>query len=92
MPHKTSPLITRKNHPALEQRLHDLFSGYDGFGIIIYFWALIGSFIAAMALIVAGFAFWSWWVLLLGLLALRSYAYLGNIGQDLLDKIAPHDS
>ncbi|AKH21483.1 hypothetical protein [Sedimenticola thiotaurini] len=92
MSHKPSPLITRKAAQTVEQRLHNLFTGYDGFGIIIYFWTLIGSFIAAVTLIVAGLAFWNWWILFLGLLALRSYAYLGNIGQDLLDKISPHDS
>ncbi|WP_273439232.1 hypothetical protein [Sedimenticola selenatireducens] len=91
MSHKSPPLASRHPPRTAEARLQSLFSGYDGFGMIIYFWALIGSFIAAITLIAAGFAFWNWWVLFLGLLAVRSYAYLGRIGQDLMDKISPYD-
>jgi hypothetical protein len=91
MSRKSPPLTTP--HPAhtVEERLLALFRGYDGFGMILYFWALIGSFIAALALIAAGFALWNWWILFLGLLAVRSYAYLGRIGRELLDRISPYD-
>lgn len=91
MSHKSPPISSRAASRSIEERLHALFSGHDGFGLIIYFWALTGSLIAAISLIAAGFAFWNWWVLFLGLLAVRSYAYLGKIGQDLLDRISPHD-
>lgn len=91
MAHKSHPITSRESPRTVEERLHALFSGYDGFGMIIYFWALMGSFIAALTLIAAGFAFWNWWMLFLGLLAVRSYAYLGKIGQDLLDKMSPYD-
>ncbi|WP_428604073.1 hypothetical protein [Sedimenticola sp.] len=88
---KPTPLTSQRDNSTLEQRLQALFSGYDGFGMIIYFWALIGSFIAALGLIAAGVVFWNWWVLFLGLIAVRCYAYLGRIGQELIDRISPYD-
>lgn len=88
---KLPPLANEQSPRTFEVRLQSLFSGYDGFGMIFYFWALVGSFMAAVILIAAGFVFWSWWVLFLGLFAVRCYAYLGRIGQDLLDKISPYD-
>lgn len=53
MSHKSPPLASRHSPRTAEARLQSLFSGYDGFGMIIYFWALIGSFIAAITLIAA---------------------------------------
>lgn len=91
MSRKSPPLTTPHTSRTVEERLLSLFSGHDGFGMILYFWALVGSFIAALGLIAAGFAFWSWWCVFLGLLAVRSYAYLGRIGKQLLDRITPYD-
>lgn len=90
MSRKSPPLANPIPH-SVEERLLTLFRGCDGFGLIIYFWALIGSFMAALVLIAAGFSLWSWWLLFLGLLAVRCYAYLGRIGKELLDRIAPYD-
>ena len=77
--------------PRLHERLMSLFHGGNGFGLILFFWAFVGSLIGAVTLVAAGIAYWSWWTLFLGLLALRCYAYLGGIGRELLDKLTPYD-
>lgn len=89
----------RKNPHALpcasgrrtDARLLALFKGGDGLGMILYFWALMGSLIGGVTLVAGGVVFWIWWALLAGLIALRIYAYLGHIGHELLDRITPHD-
>jgi len=90
MYHRPPPL-TDNATPPLEARLLALFRGLDGFGLILYYWALLGSLIGAIALVAIGFSTWSWWCVLLGLLAIRCYAYVGRIGQSLLDRINPYD-
>lgn len=76
---------------TIEERLQSLFGGGDGFGLILYFWALMGSLISAVTLVAIGVAFGSWWAVFLGLIALRCYAYVGRIGQEHLDKMMPYD-
>lgn len=88
---KTSPLVRDHNTARLETRLLELFKGLDGFGLILYYWALLGSLIGAIALVAIGFSTWNWWCVLLGLLAIRCYAFVGHVGQELLDQITPYD-
>lgn len=90
--HRRTPPLAGDHIPAgFEARLLALFKGLDGFGLILYYWALLGSLIGAIALVAIGFSTWSWWCVLLGLLAIRCYAYVGRIGQSLLDRITPYD-
>lgn len=77
--------------PTVEERLQSLFNGLDGFGQILFFWALTVSLISAIILIAIGFAFLSGWAILFGLIAGRCYAYLGHIGFDILERILPYD-
>lgn len=91
MTRKPSRTVRSDIHPSLHDRLLSVFNGGDGFGMILYFWALASSLIGAVALVAIGAAFWSWWAMFLGLLALRCYAYLGRIGRDLLDRMMPYD-
>lgn len=88
---RPSPLTRDHATPQLEARLLALFKGLDGFGLILYYWALLGSLIGAIVLVAIAFSTWSWWCVLLGLLAIRCYAYVGRIGQSLLDQITPYD-
>ncbi len=76
---------------TLSHFLLAIFKGGDGFGQILYFWALIGSLISCLILIAIGFSYWSWWALLLGLIAGRCYFYLGKIGKELLDAMLASD-
>lgn len=75
----------------LEKRLQKLFQMGDGFGLILYFWALTISLIGAVALVAVGFAYWLWWSVLAGVIAFRIYLYLGYVGRDILDRFTPFD-
>ncbi len=76
---------------SLDERLLSLFNGLNGFGLVVYYWLLVGSLVGSIVLIAVGFSYWQWWCVLLGLLAIRCYAHIGHIGQEILERMAPYD-
>ncbi len=82
---------TSQPESTIDGLLLSIFKAGDGFGQILYFWALMGSLISCLTLVAAGFAYWSWWAVFAGLLAGRCYLYLGEIGKELLDTMLASD-
>jgi hypothetical protein len=80
-----------RNIQPLDERLLAVFKGGDGFGQILFFWALMLSILGLAVFTVIGFAFQNGAALLCGLAAGRCYFYLGNIGKDILADILPVD-
>lgn len=76
--------ITTLAAQTLEERLLVVFNGGDGFGKILFFWALMLSMLGLVVLLAIGFAFQSGIAVLGGLAAGRCYFYLGHIGKDIL--------
>ena len=73
--------------PAFENRLLKVFKGGDGFGLILFYWALMISMLGSLTLIAIGFSQSSWQAVVAGVFALWCYAYLGRIGKDIVDAV-----
>lgn len=82
---------TSQPESTISHCLLAIFKGGDGLGLILFFWALMGSMLSCLTLIGIGLSYWSWWVVFLGLIAGRCYCYLGTIGKELLDKMLASD-
>lgn len=76
---------------TIETRLLTLFNGLDGFGQILFFWGLMCTLLAGVALILIALCQASYWILLAGIATLRCHLYLVRIGQTLLDNIIPYN-
>jgi hypothetical protein len=72
--------------PVFENSLLRVFKGGDGFGLILFYWALMISLVGSLSLIVIGFVQSSLLALVAGFLALGCYIYLGRIGNDIFGK------
>lgn len=74
-----------------DTRLLALFTGLDGFGQILFFWGLMCSLLAGLALLLIALSQASYWALASAAVSLRCYLYLGRIGKELIDKLIPSD-
>ncbi len=61
----------------------------QGLGLIVFFWLFVVSFLGALILLIAGIAHWNNWMFFGGLLSLRFFIYLIEIGGELWDVLDP---
>ncbi|HEC15151.1 MAG TPA: hypothetical protein ENI99_01030 [Sedimenticola sp.] len=61
----------------------------QGSGLILFYWLFVTSFLTAIVLICAGAAYVSGWLFFLGLVSVRFFIYLFQIGGGFLDRIDP---
>jgi hypothetical protein len=65
--------------------------GDPGLRLVLLYWALILSLLAAVTLVAAGFAYGQGWCVIAGVVALRIYAWAGHANGDLLESLCPGD-
>ena len=61
----------------------------QGCGLILFFWLFGSSFLAGIALLCLGVLYWSFWIFFLGLLSVRFFVFLVQIGGSFLERIDP---
>lgn len=63
----------------------------SGLRLVLVYWGLLLSLLAAVTLIAAAFAFGQAWCVLAGVVALRLYAWTGQAHATLLDRLFTED-
>lgn len=61
----------------------------QGLGLILFYWLFLISFLTAIVLICAGALYVSGWLFFMGLLSVRFFIYLFQIGRSFLERIDP---
>lgn len=71
---------------GLSEQIGERLARMEGFGLIVFYWLFIISMILGLALPLAAFSAGSPWLLLLGLMALRTLGYLLKVGDRLISR------
>ncbi len=61
----------------------------QGLGLILFFWLFGSSFLASMVLLCLGVIYWSFWIFFLGLMGVRFFIFLFQIGGSFLRRVDP---
>ncbi len=61
----------------------------EGCGLILFFWVFAASFLGSMVLLCLGVIYWSFGIFFLGLMGVRFFIFLLQIGDSFLKRIDP---
>jgi len=61
----------------------------QGSGLILFFWLFSASFLGSMVLLCLGVIYWSFGIFFLGLMGVRVFIFLFQIGGSFLERIDP---
>ena len=79
------------NRPIFERKLIAIFSGLNGFGLILMFWSLMILELGGIVMLIIGALNVNWIFFFFGLLSLRIYLYIAKINREHIDKLKPFD-
>ena len=79
------------SRPILERKLIAIFSGLNGFGLILMFWSLTILELGGIVMLIIGALNVNWIFFFFGLLSLRIYLYIAKINREHIDKLKPFD-